>query len=86
MINFTSILTTIKSASLAAKIGFSVSVIAVIAGGTAGTIAIINANQPQKEPETAASSSSTNNSLSNREDAKNRRFHDQRPKDRTNRR
>ncbi len=70
MINFTSLLTTIKSASLAAKIGFGVSVITVIAGGTAGTIAIINASQPQKEPETVASSSSTDNSLSNREDAK----------------
>ena len=42
MINFTSILTTIKGMNLAVKIGIGASAVAVVAGGTAGTVTIIN--------------------------------------------
>ena len=47
MISFTSIITTIKGLSLATKVGLGVGAVAVVAGGTAGTVAIINANKPQ---------------------------------------
>ncbi len=42
MISLTSIITAIKGASLATKIGLGVGAVAVVAGGTAGTVAIIN--------------------------------------------
>ena len=49
MISFTSILTTIKGLSLATKVGLGVGAVAVVAGGAAGTVAIINANKPHEE-------------------------------------
>ncbi len=69
MINFTSILTTIKGMNLAVKIGIGASAVAVVAGGTAGTVTIINANQP-KESGIVASNSNTDNSPSTQEDTK----------------
>lgn len=64
MISFTSIITAIKGLSLAAKVGIGVGTVAVVAGGTAGTVAIINANQPHEETQIVASNPNDNNSLS----------------------
>lgn len=64
MISFTSILTTIKGLSLATKVGIGVGAVAVVAGGTAGTVAIINANQPHEETQIVASSPNDDNSPS----------------------
>lgn len=68
MISFTSILTTIKGASLAAKIGLGVGAVAVVAGGTAGTVAIINANKPHEETQIVASNPNDDNSPSEQKD------------------
>lgn len=64
MISFTSILTAIKSASLAAKVGLSVGAVAVVAGGAAGTVAIINANKPYEGTQIVAGNSNDDNYLS----------------------
>lgn len=63
MISFTSILTAVKGASLATKVGLSVGVVAIIAGGTAGTVAIINANKPYAETQIVAGNSNDDNYL-----------------------
>lgn len=68
MISFTSIITAIKDASLAAKVGIGVGVVAVVAGGTAGTVAIINANQPHEETQIVADNSNDGNSPSEQKD------------------
>lgn len=68
MISFTSIITAIKGASLAAKVGLGVGAVAVVAGGTAGTVAIINANQPHKETQIVADNSNDDNSPSEQKD------------------
>ncbi len=68
MINFTSILTTIKGASLATKISLGVGAVAIVVSGTAVIVTLINANQP-KEPEIVADNSNTDNSLPEQEDA-----------------
>lgn len=68
MISFTSILTTIKGLSLAAKVGLSIGAVAVVAGGTAGTVAIINANQPHEETQIVADNPNDDNSPSEQED------------------
>lgn len=62
MMSFTSILTTIKGASLAAKVGLSVGAVAVVAGGTAGTVAIINASKAHEETQIVASNPNDDNS------------------------
>ncbi len=68
MISFTSILTTIKGASLATKVGLGVGAVAIIAGGIAETVAIINASQPHEETQIVASSPNDDNSPSKQED------------------
>ena len=68
MINFTSILTTIKSLSLATKVGICVGAVAVVAGGTAGTVAIINANRTHEETQIVANNPDDDNSPSEQED------------------
>ena len=68
MISFTSILTAIKSASLAAKVGLSVGAVAVVAGGAAGTVAIINANKAHEETQIVANSPNDDSSPSEQED------------------
>lgn len=68
MISFTSILTAIKGASLAAKVGLSVGAVAVVAGGAAGTVAIINANKAHEETQIVADSPNDDNSPSKQED------------------
>ena len=68
MISFTSIITTIKGASLAAKVGLSVGAVAVVAGGAAGTVAIINANKAHEETQIVADSPNDDNSPSEQED------------------
>lgn len=70
MINFTSILTTIKGMNLAVKIGLGVGTVVIVAGGTIGTVAIINANRP-KESEIVANNSGTDNSPSKQEGMSN---------------
>lgn len=50
MISLTSIITAIRGASLATKIGLGVGAVAVVASGTAGTVAIIN--NANRTPET----------------------------------
>lgn len=64
MISFTSILTTVKGLSLATKVGLGVGVVAVVAGGTAGTVAIINANKMHEETQIVASNSNDDSYLS----------------------
>jgi len=64
MISFTSILTTVKGLSLATKVWFGVGAVAVIAGGTAGTIAIINANKTHEETQIVTNSPNDDNSPS----------------------
>lgn len=64
MISFTSILTTIKGLSLATKVGLGIGAVAVVAGGTAGTVAIINANKPHEETQIVAGNSNDDNYLS----------------------
>lgn len=68
MISFTSIITAIKGASLVAKVGLGVGAVAVVAGGTAGTVAIINANQPREETQIVADNSDDGNSPSEQKD------------------
>jgi outer membrane biosynthesis protein TonB len=68
MISFTSILTAIKSASLAAKVGLSVGAVAVVAGGAAGTVTIINANKAHEETQIVANSPNDDSSPSEQED------------------
>lgn len=68
MISFTSIITAIKGASLAAKVGLGVGAVVVVAGGTAGTVAIINANQPHEETQIVANNPDDDNSPSERKD------------------
>lgn len=68
MISFTSILTAIKGTSLAAKVGFGVGAVAVVAGSTAGTVAIINASRTHEETQIVASSPNDDNSPSEQED------------------
>ncbi len=68
MISFTSILTAIKGASLASKVGLSIGAVAVVAGGTAGTVAIINASKPHEETPIVADSQNDDNSLSEQDD------------------
>lgn len=68
MISFTSIITAIKGASLVAKVGLGVGAVAVVAGGTAGTVAIINANQPHEETQTITNNSNDDNSPSDQKD------------------
>lgn len=68
MISFTSIIATIKGASLAAKLGLGVGAVAVVAGAAAGTVAIINANQPHEETQIVASNPNDDNSPSEQED------------------
>ncbi len=68
MISFTSILATINGASLTAKGGLSVGVVAVVAGGTAGTVAIINANKTHEETQIVADNSDDDNSPSEQKD------------------
>lgn len=68
MISFTSIITAIKGASLAAKVGLGVGAVAVVAGGTAGTVAIINANRPHEETQIVASNPNDDNSPSEQKD------------------
>lgn len=68
MISFTSIITAIKGASLVAKVGLGVGAVAVVAGGTAGTVAIINANQPHEETQIVADNSKDDNSSSEQKD------------------
>ncbi len=70
MISFTSILTAIKSASLAAKVGLGVGAVAVVAGGAAGTVAIINANKPHEETQIVANSPNDDNSPSEQKDTR----------------
>ena len=54
--------------SLATKVGLGVGVVAVVAGGTAGTVAIINANKPHEETQIVAGNSNDDNSLSEQKD------------------
>jgi len=68
MISFTSILTAIKGASLASKVGLGIGVVAVVAGGTAGTVAIINTNKPHEETPIVADSQNDDNSPSEQDD------------------
>lgn len=68
MISFTSIIAAIKGASLAAKVGLGVGAVVVVAGGTAGTVAIINANQPHEETQIVANNPDDDNSPSERKD------------------
>ena len=68
MISCTSILTTIKGASLATKIGLSIGAVAVVAGGAVGTIAIINVNKTHEETQIVAGSPNDDNSPSEQED------------------
>ncbi len=68
MISFTSIITAIKGASLAAKVGLGVGAVAVVAGGTAGTVVIINANRPHEETQIVANNSNDDNSPSEQKD------------------
>lgn len=68
MISFTSIITTIKGLSLATKVGLGVGAVAVVAGGTAGTVAIINANKAREETQIVADSPNDDNSPSKQED------------------
>ncbi len=68
MISFTSIITTIKGLSLATKVGLGVGAVAVVAGGTAGTVAIINANKPHEETQIVADSPNDDSSPSEQED------------------
>ena len=68
MISFTSIITAIKGASLAAKVGLGVGAVAVVAGGTAGTVAIINANRTHEETQIVANNPDDDNSPSEQED------------------
>lgn len=64
MISLTSILTAIKRATLATKIGLGVAATAVVAGGTAGTVAIINhaSNKTPEEQQVVSNNSSDDNS------------------------
>ncbi len=62
MISFTSVITAVKGAGLATKVGLSIGAVAVVAGGTAGTAAIINANQPHEETQIVASNPNDDNS------------------------
>ena len=64
MISFTSIITTIKGLSLATKVGLGIGAVAVVAGGTAGTVAIINANKAREETQIVAGNSNDDNYLS----------------------
>lgn len=64
MISLTSILAAVKGVSLATKVGLSVGVVAIVAGGTAGTVAIINANKPHEETQIVAGNSNDDNYLS----------------------
>lgn len=59
MISLTSIITAIRGASLATKIGLSVGAVAVVASGTAGTVAIIN--NASRTPETQQITSESQN-------------------------
>lgn len=68
MISLTSILAAVKGASLTAKVGLSVGAVAVVVGGTAGTIAIINANKTHEETQIVADSPNDDNSPSEQED------------------
>lgn len=68
MISLTSIITTIKGASLAAKVGLGVGTIAIVAGGTAGTVTIISANQPREETQIVTDNSNDDNSPSEQKD------------------
>lgn len=68
MISFTSIITTIKGLSLATKVGLGIGAVAVVAGGTAGTVAIINANKAREETQIVADSPNDDNSPSKQED------------------
>lgn len=51
MISFGSILSAIKTTSLAAKVGLSVGAVAVVVGGTVGTLAIISNTQNRTSEE-----------------------------------
>lgn len=62
MISFTSILTTIRGLGLATKVGLGVGAVAVVAGGTAGTVAIINANRTHEETQIVANNPDDDNS------------------------
>ncbi len=64
MISLTSILAAVKGASLATKVGLGVGTVAVVAGGAAGTVAIINANKPHEETQIVAGNSNDDNYLS----------------------
>ena len=68
MVSFTSILTAVKGTSLATKVGLSVGVVAIVAGGTVGTIAIVNANKPHEETLIVASNPNDDNPSSEQED------------------
>lgn len=68
MISFTSIITTIKGLSLATKVGLGVGAVAVVAGGTAGTVAIINVNKAREETQIVADSPNDGNFPSKQED------------------
>lgn len=68
MISLTSILAAVKGASLATKVGLSVGVVAIVAGGTAGTVAIINANKAYEETQIVADSPNDDNSPSEQKD------------------
>lgn len=68
MISLTSIITAIKGLSIAAKVGLGVGAVAVVAGSTAGTVAIINANQPHEETQIVANNSNDDNSPSEQKD------------------
>ncbi len=68
MISFTSVITAIKGAGLATKVGLSIGAVAVIAGGAVGTVAIINANQPHEEAQTITNNSNDDNSPSDQKD------------------
>lgn len=68
MISFTSILTTIRGLGLATKVGLGVGAVAVVAGGTAGTVAIINANRTHEETQIVANNPDDDNSPSEQKD------------------